>query len=758
MVKRSKHEPHLPMPYTGQRGGFSRAEWDEYRRRRAAHLTLFPDYDAGWRRPDDALVFAVWDSCGLPDERAMLPAIRLSADERRAVSVTLRQALVVALSSAVLAGERGQMLTINRVFDALAAGWSDHYRATTEAGRARLSYEMRAETVRASWRDLLRNGINLSAIWETVKSGVSGLYTTERVPERGYTVKLSVGNSKLAQFRDATADYRRSILPGRLLLAADPVPQRPTSREIAGEWSYNVVISGARGHQLMDTLEETRVYLDVPEFLKTTDALDQEAREIQEQLLQPPYKVDVTLSPARPRGGGRSALQWGMKHLKQRDVPAVKALVERHRRATGHLAQITSVYAQVHDHAADDLLEIRAGMMRGINRRYVPRHFWPLEVTGKDREDVVVDGGTYDVEGYGEVEIEVSERSSRRGRWFKAASTVGYRARDRWIEEYGGSDEDPRMWNIQPLVGFDVSASQVQILSVFLGMTELEAQVTQRPHKDIMAEILWARDQDERDAFKAPGFSGEDDELLKRAGKTAVMTRIYGSRPAQIARTLRSAPWDFGPGLGDAQNLERAFARAGLQEMTEQLLPACEAIARRLCRERPYQGFVFRDPYDGAPVRWNPVRIVRKPITSAKTKLYVNLPVGKPNSAGDYPVDAAKLGRVILPCLVHTLDAAFASFVVEALHRRGVRDVVSVHDCWMVATDAEPVLRDAIREAGEPWLRALEPVYAALREAIGNDSVFGPKIRGWEAQWRRRVADKRWPEFLVSRAELWDRS
>jgi hypothetical protein len=50
------------MPFTGRRGGakFSRAEWDEYRVHRQHHLERFPDYDAGWHRPDTATTDAVW--------------------------------------------------------------------------------------------------------------------------------------------------------------------------------------------------------------------------------------------------------------------------------------------------------------------------------------------------------------------------------------------------------------------------------------------------------------------------------------------------------------------------------------------------------------------------------------------------------------------------------------------------------------------------------------------------------------------------
>jgi hypothetical protein len=750
--------PALPMPFIGRRGPFSRDEWDKYRVRRAAHVKRFPDYDAGWHRPDAATVEAVWAL--IPEEpsiKTMLPKVTLGPEEREQVTQTIRQAVVVALVEAILAGERGQMLTANRIFDALARAWSDHYRATIEAGRATISYEMRPETVRASWRDLLRNGIDLKAIWGEVSAGCEGTYTTTRIPERGYTVQLAVGSEGLAGMRAATASYRRALHPGRLLLGHEPVPPRPSVQDTAAERHYNVVPVGKRSVQVMDRLEQARVFLDVPEFLKTAEQLDQEAQSLQAKLLER-YKVDVTRSAYRPRGAGRrSALQWGMNHLRHRDVPAVKALVEQYRRATGHLAQIAPVYEQVYAHAETKLLEIRSGMTKGVNRRYIPRHFWPLEVTGKDETSASEFSGGF-VDGAGWIDVETVEKASRRGRWFQAAATTSLRYRERIEEDYIAG---PTTWDEQPLVGFDVSASQVQILAVFLGLNELEAQVTRRPHKELLAEVLWTRAQNVEDAFALPtepaAFTGPDDPQLRNAGKVAVMTRLYGSEPREIAHKLRAAPADFGPGLGDAQNVERLFERAGMDEVLHHFLPACQRMAERLCRQDPYQGFVFRDPFDGARVRWNPVRLTSRAVSSSRTKVYVNLPVGAPNAAGDYPVDAAKLGRAILPCLVHTLDAAFAGFVVESLHAKGIRDVVSVHDCWMVAADAEPILLEAIREAGEPWLRSLGPVYDALWRAIGDDPVFGPRVRRWKDQWKQRVTDWGWPRFLVSRAKLWDR-
>src|SRR5207245_1229332 len=93
----------------------------------------------------------------------LLPRIKLSAEECREAELTAKQALAVAVDAAVTAGERRRMLTTNMVFDALARHWSDHYLAVLQAGKAAISYDMKVTTVRASWRDLLRNGVRLEA-------------------------------------------------------------------------------------------------------------------------------------------------------------------------------------------------------------------------------------------------------------------------------------------------------------------------------------------------------------------------------------------------------------------------------------------------------------------------------------------------------------------------------------------------------------------------------------------------------------------
>jgi hypothetical protein len=100
------------------------------------------------------------------------------------------------------------------------------------------------------------------------------------------------------------------------------------------------------------------------------------------------------------------------------------------------------------------------------------------------------------------------------------------------------------------------------------------------------------------------------------------------------------------------------------------------------------------------------------------------------------------------------LDALFAGLVVEKLNDLGVRDVVSVHDCWMVASDALPALYEAVETAGEPWLRALGPVYEDLARYLGRHETYGPWVQLIRQKWSQRVKDSRWPRFLVAESTL----
>ncbi len=770
---RTTGEAALPMPL-GSSSKLSVAELMEYRARHALHLERHPDYDSHWQRPTVETAEAVWKLVGRALRRVRLND--LATDD-----LTAKQALTVALDAAVLAGKRGAMLTTNLVFDTLASRWSDNYRAVRASTGATCSWQMKPSTVRASWRDLLRNGIRLEAVYDAVRRGCPGLYVTNRIPTRGYSVTLRDEDSRerleylpaYEQLILADPIYRRSNQFPRLLLANDELSPRSVAREVVGEWAYNIAEPGPRSVDLIRRLEATRLLVHVPSLVADVDALEARRDELDVQLWDE-YKVDVTKSSLKPRGRNkRSARQWAMKHIKISAIPTIKDLVDEYDSINGQFLQVEEVREQLKaldaaGQSTDHCVEIKSGFYKLHNRRYQHVNFWAAEVTKEDvRQEMIAEaiaGGTVTIDENGRRWRELGspavwERSSRRGRWFRVAAT-GLEFEDRYVEQ-GFADDyaGPR----RPLVGFDVSSSQVQILAVFCGLDALEKQLRQEHLKITLATQAWKRHHDPSDSFTLPkpkdghvrGFDGPTDERLQKAVKKAVMTRLYGSEPKQIAHTLATSPWEYGPGLGDGANVDRLLAQSAVATILHTFLPACKAAAEIACDRAPYAGFMFVDPFDGVIQRWNPPRVRRDRVISAGTTILVQSPVGRPNAAGDYPVDREELKRMIAPCLTHTLDAMFAGFVVEQLNLRGVRDVVSVHDCWMVGSDAAPALYEAIEAAGEPWLRALGPIYDALEGYLGSDPVHGPRVRSWREQWERRcAAGNQWPKIQVKPEDL----
>src|SRR5262249_46459856 len=114
---------------------------------------------------------------------------------------------------------------------------------------------------------------------------------------------------------------------------------------------------------------------------------------------------------------------------------------------------------------ANGEIEIKASFYKTVNRRYHAERFWPIEVTGKDFREVVI-WEARPADG----EPALVERSSRRGRWFRArASGLEDRYADRFVDQFSGDR--------RPLYGVDVSTSQLQVLSVFLGLEKLEQRL-----------------------------------------------------------------------------------------------------------------------------------------------------------------------------------------------------------------------------------------------------------------------------------------
>jgi hypothetical protein len=373
--------------------------------------------------------------------------------------------------------------------------------------------------------------------------------------------------------------------------------------------------------------------------------------------------------------------------------------------------------------------EVKTSIFKAINRRFHAKNFWPTEVTGKDLQQEKV---------YESEHAEIWATASRRGKWFWTPSR-------------------------HPLVGVDVSTSQYQILSVFLGLPELEAALQKRSLKDVFTERARTRDASRGDRFHLPkGFKSEDSRLTSSI-KQALLTFGYGAEPHNIARALRLSPEEYGPGLGDGNNIQALLAGdALLAEIFNTWKPACRELARRADK---YEGLILTDPFDRAKVRWNPVRVDDTACAGDgdTVKIRANLPVmaqrakgrsgvewvpAVANPAGNYPIDRAELGRMVGPCIVHMLDSLFAGIVVENLNALGVHNVVSIHDSWLIPEDAQPALRKAVDAAGEPWLRALQPVYDDLVRYLGS-TKYGDWTREKRDIWKRRVKAKKWPIFRV---------
>jgi hypothetical protein len=233
------------------------------------------------------------------------------------------------------------------------------------------------------------------------------------------------------------------------------------------------------------------------------------------------------------------------------------------------------------------------------------------------------------------------------------------------------------------------------------------------------------------------------------------MTALYGSELKEVAHKLTMSWGDYGPGLGNAENVRRLLETAQVTELMNTYLPLCRAVANEAWKRNKFRGVTLKDPYDGAQIRWNPIRRRVRAVSRGKTKIYVRLPVGLPNAAGDYPVDSQALRRKVAPMLAHTLAAMFAGLVVEKLNDLRVRDIVSVHDCWMVASNAMPALYEAVEAAGEPWLRRLGGIYDDLTTYLKKGSTQASHLQAWRQQWEHRVAaGDGWPKFRVSSPKL----
>jgi hypothetical protein len=165
----------------------------------------------------------------------------------------------------------------------------------------------------------------------------------------------------------------------------------------------------------------------------------------------------------------------------------------------------------------------------------------------------------------------------------------------------------------------------------------------------------------------------------------------------------------------------------------------------------PMKGFTFTDPFDGSEVVWHPIVAKEKYVKSDRVQIATYIP------ANGGRVNRKKLSQQIAPMLIHALDSAFSGLVVEGLHRRGVKDIVALFDCWLIPSHflseykGNPYLfADVIKEASAAWLPMLGPIYDALLEYKG--AVSEPEwMESLKEAWHTRVKERRWPLFRTKR-------
>jgi hypothetical protein len=718
--------------------------------------------------------------------------------------LTVQQAAIVALDTAVSAGEHGSTLTKNRVFDAIAARWSP----TFQHANATRTWDMKPESVITAWREIIERGIRFENLWHVVKRG-GPLYRTERVGRRGYMVLLEPDAAEgWVAILERDSEYRRQPRCARLRLVDDPLPSRTSTilkYETAGEWRYNVVEIGEDSDKILRQLEAVRVTFDHVEFQKHLRRCRRVKQQVARRLLAE-FRLDIDRATLRPRGRNakgqlrftlafEAAPPHGRGAPRPTDEAAVnEALRLKRRWLRAHADEITGIgilrdldqldTGTSEDNPINEPIEIRSQCMKTRNKRYQAMNFWPTEVTGKDHKS------ERDID-YSEPEVEtpILRTTSRRGRWFS--------------------------FDGQPLVGRDIASSQYQIIALVTGDRALEARAPRMKRE--FAEETWVRAK--RGAIVLPdAYRSPADTRLLAAGKVVLLQHGYNGTVGGIHRQLRSDPETYGPGFGEQADLRALINGSSLLQTINTFKAACREVANAAIRRNPYAGVVIRDPYDGSQIRWNPIRRGRpvnravrcwkcvkadqadvtaphcrahvadtawvacshdvhgtravcrqcsacgrcwkfirtwEPVTVTDTKLSVMPPFGEPYPNGDYPVNEAKLRNVVQPCLVHALDAMYCSLVIEELARGGITDVIAIHDAWLVAHNDESGLVAALDRASRSWLLKLGTVYDDIAAYLAG-TAFEPWWAGCRARWEERVERKDWPTFTSSRPVIYD--
>lgn len=706
-----------------------------------------PEWRAHWEHhrgdgrgaPSGPTVMALWRVLVpyLKDQGITAPAdlrppflnhVGLDPADAAALDTAAVQAFVIVLDHCVASGrdyrqrrdrkkKAARGTTFTKLASALAACWSTVYQEAVARCGARSLADLKPETVSAVWRQLLLNGIDVPKLWHLAAGpwsrdgGRNPLYRVQTIHLAGVRVVLRSKRLVLRTFEAALEEdtaYHPPFRALRLLFAEAetvPVRARPLRQDVYMEIPCDQVVLGDNAVTMIETLERTVLLFNAPAFVADFRGWERVERAIlaHRQAHRTEWRRE---HPGRITGGWTRACRAAFKVSFPDEVKQL-------RRVQSCLNMYGRVRQQLRGRE-HQLIPIRSRFFRSRNRRFHASDLWIEHVSGK--LDVLDQRNA----------PHVIEHSSPRARWF----------------QFPAFDADP-LEPSAPLVGFDVSSSQTQILAILTGDRDLErlsGPDADKSFKEHLAELAFAAKGTLQ--FARPVDHAADLVLLMKT----LWTRVcYGGKLRRVVWDHESwfvAPPD--PALGqDARQAYRRDETTAAVKRIERFLASLKfygdatggrlhaffrASARVPGGASRYDGPIFVDPFDRTGSRWNPMQATALPHTGSRPALQTYRP-GKiekrrkdpagalralrgqrdvqlvekvfkkrngrktaeldyirvfvpnvPDAGGRYAIDRGRLGRKIAPFLVHSLDAAYFGMVATRLDALGL-PVLGVHDC-----------------------------------------------------------------------------
>ena len=846
----------LPMYHNIKPKRLKDEDREEWKQRQSLYRASHRDYDKEFIRPSEETtkkLFELLNEYGLPSniilpEIERLPDICDEEDEKK-IRLAQQQAIIIILHRFIISSRNRNIITNTDIFEALCKGFSDHY--IMKMKNINSIRDMKIETVKQCIRDLLYYGLkpkelrdivvkvshtdtmsddgNTKIVSKNMEINHPSVTNLEKNPifhidkyntkSRGIERIIITNNDLLLEFIKIIKEdeeYSTRCPSGIKVLFKKP----KNSVEILGrcrvssEHNYNTIILKYESIRLINIQQSVSLYLDTDRFnddYKKSYKIEQEAKEYLGKL-----DIDTSISDTikfkkklktlnlKKDKKQRIPLSDRQIHIKEKlsqykeknineDLIILENEVLSKFKMLGDAQRHQAIFADIYDETKQltGFKKIYSQFQRLFTRRYQPVHLWPTYVSSKNLpKNFISENGDHD---------DSSEQinDSYRSMWFKS--------------------KDQETGELCDLAGYDISSSQMQIIAVFLGDKKFEDETMQgRPFKEKMADRAWEKHCSGEIELCCQGegnYENKDDPRLRKLVKDLLMQVSYGSTAGSFEERRKSDPKTYGPGWkwikekdkkGNEKNTngDTLFIKDFNKKFKSPKIfkKICQEAAEFVYKKNKYSGLFFKDPLDGAEVRWNPIErqdyhvgnyhiiisipgsIINKsdptlcPICNStmdellatrgpnagkvflRCSNYKNCNGKKnprniyeyyePDNNGDYPVDRKALKKMAAPCLIHMLDAYYSSLVISKLSEENVKTFVGIHDCWLVPKKQVHLLKKAMICAAKDWYHGLEPIYKALLDQSEKDTSSHKKVEKAYNLWKERYNSGWVPSFL----------